>query len=235
MDEGALLGAWGVALQWIQLSARRPVSELVKERYLIEEGTAYEVCAVTRWGDFPGYVDMTHGTTGAALLSPRLGLGDTSESYSYEEAILPSPEPETNATGPDNPWEYCTWMGGPGVCAWDEWQWSYGGECKEMCVFSAGVLLAEGADCSGAPDCASLNRRACSQVENTCGGCLECFLDANGTAADGNTACYPVAAPDVLPAPTLTTDGVADAIGPAGATATTIRHRWWRAAIVVVA
>jgi hypothetical protein len=40
--------------------------------------------------------------------------------------------------------------------------------------------------CSAAPDCASLNREACSTTENSCGGCLSGYYGASG---HGNTEC----------------------------------------------
>mgnify|MGYP001215622633 CR=1 FL=1 len=46
-----------------------------------------------------------------------------------------------------------------------------------------GVMITEAltkVDCSAAPDCVELNRYACSNIENSCGECIEGYLGETG-------------------------------------------------------
>ena len=119
----------------------------------------------------------------------------------------------------------------------------------QECVWSLGDLFVPEVNCSGTSSafCQSLNREGvvphhpwptarpaahvhrrlgcadCQFVENTCGGCFECYTPDNET--DPDHSCSQVQSGQPLPTPTLQTTGAANAIGPAGLGATSLRVR----------
>ena len=220
-------GCWQEALTGGRIDSKAPCVRFTDSSLYLQRGSTYAVCGVSYFNNFFGQA----GTVSIAVTETSKSL----LSYASASVLQASPNGVSDASA-------CLYLNPrPSGCAFD---------VASLCVECSST------DCSQATDafCAGLNRQPCSILPNTCGACDECYLPADtdsgsGVAADGasgdagsgdtasssssssssasgTTQCYAVSSGSVLPAPQLQPDGATNAIGPSGASGTSIRIKW---------
>ena len=219
-------GCWQEAVTGGQINSKRPCVRFTDSSLYLQRGSTYAVCGVSYFNNFFGQA----GTVSIAVTETSKSL----LSYASASVLQASPNGVSDASA-------CLYLNPrPSGCAFN---------VASLCVECSST------DCSQATDgfCAGLNRQPCSILPNTCGACDECYLPADtdsgsGVAADGasgdagsgdtassssssssasgTTQCYAVSSGSVLPAPQLQPDGATNAIGPSGASGTSIRIKW---------